>query len=68
MGATEMNIKEERIRRGWTQIDLSYFSRVPAAEISRIECGRLKPSTGQLDRIAKALGIEPGQISAEARA
>jgi transcriptional regulator with XRE-family HTH domain len=54
-----MIIKEERIRRGWTQTDLSYHSRVSAAEISRIESGRLKPSTAQIERIAKALGVKP---------
>lgn len=52
-----MSIREERIRRGWTQIDLSYHSRVPASEISKIENGRLTPSAGQIHRIARALGI-----------
>jgi transcriptional regulator with XRE-family HTH domain len=60
-----MSIKEERLRRGWTQTDLAYHSRVSAAEISRIECGRLKPSEGQITRIAKALGIKPDHIAAE---
>jgi transcriptional regulator with XRE-family HTH domain len=57
-----MSIKEERTQRGWTQIDLSYHSRVPASEISKIECGRLKPSPGQIERIARALGVQPEQI------
>jgi transcriptional regulator with XRE-family HTH domain len=66
MGAIEnMTIKDERIKKGWTQTDLSYFSRVPAAEISRIECGRLKPSAGQLERLAKALKIKPEQLAVE---
>ncbi len=58
-----MSIREERKRRGWTQTDLAYHSRVPAAEISRIECGRLKPSSGQLAKLAKALGIQPEVIA-----
>jgi transcriptional regulator with XRE-family HTH domain len=61
-----MSIREERIQRGWTQIDLSYHSRVPASEISKIECERLKPSPGQIERIARALGVPPKLISIEA--
>lgn len=57
-----MSIKEERKRRNWTQCDLSYHSRVPQAEISRIESGRLKPSLGQIERLAKALGVQPEQL------
>jgi transcriptional regulator with XRE-family HTH domain len=57
-----MSIKEERTQRGWTQVDLSYHSRVPASEISKIECGRLKPSPGQIERIAHALGVPPEKI------
>ena len=54
-----MSIREERKRRGWTQIDLSYHSRVTASEISKIESGRLIPSAGQIVRIARALGVRP---------
>jgi ribosome-binding protein aMBF1 (putative translation factor) len=57
-----MSIREERQKRGWTQTDLSYHSRVPAAEISKIETGRLKPSVGQLERLGRALGIRPDQL------
>ena len=57
-----MSIREERQRRGWTQVDLSYHSRVPASEISKIESGRLKPSMGQIERIARALGVRLEQI------
>jgi transcriptional regulator with XRE-family HTH domain len=63
MEATVMSIREERNKRGWTQVDLSYHSRVPASEISKIECGRLKPSLGQLERLARALGIRPEEIN-----
>ena len=56
-------IRDERIRRGWNQTDLAYHSRVSQAEISRIESGRLKPSAGQIERLARALGVSPDQIS-----
>ena len=58
-----MKIREERMRHGWTQIDLAYHSRVSASEISKIECGRLKPSPSQIERIARALGVCPDQVS-----
>ncbi len=57
-----MSIREERQRRGWTQIDLAYHSRVNPAEISRIESGRLKPSHGQLQRLARALGVHADEL------
>lgn len=57
-----MSIKEERQKRNWTQVDLAFFSRLNPAEISRIETGKLKPSPGQLQRIAKALGCRLEQI------
>jgi ribosome-binding protein aMBF1 (putative translation factor) len=58
-----MSVREERTRRGWTQVDLSYHSPVPASEISKIESGRLKPSLGQIERLARALGVRPEQIN-----
>jgi transcriptional regulator with XRE-family HTH domain len=58
-----MRIREERQRLGWTQTDLAYHSRVSNAEISRIESGRLKPSLGQLERLARALGVRPEEIN-----
>jgi len=58
-----MSIKEKRIRRGWTQIDLAYHSRLASSEISRIESGRLKPTDGQIQRLAKALGVSPNELT-----
>ncbi len=60
-----MSIRDYRQQRGWTQTDLSYHSRVSASEISKIESGRLKPSLGQIERIARALGVKPEQIDAQ---
>ena len=55
-------IREERRRRGWTQVALSYHSNVSTAEISRIESGRLRPTAGQLTRLAGALGVRPDEL------
>lgn len=58
-----MGIRDYRLQKRWTQTDLSYHSRVSASEISKIESGRLKPSLGQIERLARALGVRPEQIN-----
>lgn len=58
-------LKAERLRRGWTQIDLAYHSRVQPAEISRFETGIARPYPGQARRLAAALELEPGQLLEE---
>ena len=40
-----------RTERAWTQADLSHFSRMSTGDLSRIETGRLKPTTAQLLRL-----------------
>jgi transcriptional regulator with XRE-family HTH domain len=62
MEEQKMSIKEERQRRRWSQVDLAYHSRVSTSEISKIENGRLKPSVGQIERIARALGVRPDEL------
>ena len=58
-------MKAERIRRGWTQVELGARSTVSVAEISRIETGRLVPSPGQLKRLARALRLSPAHLLVE---
>jgi transcriptional regulator with XRE-family HTH domain len=57
-----VRMKAERLRRGWTQIDLAYHSRVHPAEISRFETGIARPYPGQARRLAAALCLEPSQL------
>lgn len=57
-----LKIKSERLRRGWTQTDLAYHSRVQPAEISRIERGQARPYPGQAARLAKALKLSPDEL------
>ena len=54
-----IRLKAERLRRGWTQIDLAYHSRVHPAEISRFETGNARPYPSQARRLAAALEIDP---------
>jgi transcriptional regulator with XRE-family HTH domain len=56
-------LREERLKKNWKQLDLAYRSRISQAEISRIECGRLIPTQGQLQRLAKALGVRPDELA-----
>jgi transcriptional regulator with XRE-family HTH domain len=57
-----LKLKEQRLRRGWTQQDLAYHARMAAADVSRIESGRLKPYPSQLARLARVLGITPEEL------
>lgn len=58
-------IKAERLKRGWRLDDLAHFSRVSAADISRIENGRLIPYESYTRRLAEALGIRPDELMEE---
>ena len=57
-----LRLKSERLRRGWTQTDLGFHSRMTTAEISRIETGRLRPYPGQVERLSRALGLRPSEL------
>lgn len=51
-------LRQQRERRGWTQLELSRRSGVPQPSISRIEAGdRLQPRVQLVARLAKALGV-----------
>ena len=58
-------LRAERIRRGWRLDDLAHFSRLSASEISKVETGRLRPSKGQLERLARALELDLNSLGAK---
>jgi transcriptional regulator with XRE-family HTH domain len=58
-----MKVRELRVRRGWTQLELSRHSGVHAADISKIESGRLVPFRTQLRRLARALRVKPEDLA-----
>jgi transcriptional regulator with XRE-family HTH domain len=60
-----LRIKQERLRRGWTQLQLAVKSRVSPAEISRIESGRTTPFPIHAKRLSKVLGIPEGELQQE---
>ena len=56
-------IRFERRKRNWRLEDLSHLSRVSAADISRIETGRMIPYPTHAKRLAEVLGIEPDELT-----
>jgi ribosome-binding protein aMBF1 (putative translation factor) len=64
---TTRRIKIERVKRGWRLEDLSHFSKVSAADISRIENGRLIPYVSYAERLANALGLRPEELTQEVK-
>ena len=59
-------MESERRRRGWTQTDLGYHSRMAQSDVSRIEQRRMIPTETYLRRIAHALGIPIDVLLSEA--
>ena len=55
-------IREVRILRNLTQEDLSELTDIGASSISKIESGYFHPTDENLDKIAKALKIEPYKL------
>lgn len=60
---TLRRIRVERRRRNWRLEDLAHFARVSAADISRIETGRMIPYPTHAKRLAEVLGIEPDELT-----
>src|SRR5574344_1228261 len=55
-------IREIRILRKLTQEDLSELTDIGASSISKIESGHFHPTDENLERIAKALKVEPYKL------
>ena len=55
-------IKEIRISRNLTQEDLSELTDIGTSSISKIESGYFHPTDDNLEKIAKALKIEPYKL------
>lgn len=55
-------IREIRISKNLTQEDLSELTDIGASSISKIESGYFHPTDENLERIAKALNVEPYKL------
>lgn len=56
-------LKELRRERFLSQEDLARESGVAAVTINRLENGKQQPTFKTIRRLAKALKVEPGQVS-----
>lgn len=61
-----MDIKDARKRAGFTQMQLSEATRIDQASISRMENGKQGITLEYLKRIAKALGVNLGELVGDA--
>lgn len=59
------NLKEWRVRRGWTQRDLQELSGVPLEAISRMEHGKQQPTWQTAIKLARALRISLDALATE---
>ena len=62
MGNLGENLRAARVKSELTQEQLSQRSDVQAGEISRIETGKRDPQVSTLLKLAKGLGVKPGQL------
>jgi transcriptional regulator with XRE-family HTH domain len=61
------NLRRLRERAGLTQAQLAELSDTTDATISRIERGRFLPSQQLLDRLAKAIQVDPSELVTRAK-
>lgn len=55
-------IRRHRDRLGWSQEDLAYEAGVNRTYIASLEAGQRNPSLDLMARLAKALGIDLGEL------
>ncbi len=56
------NLRAARKGLGLTQEEVAERSGVHATEVSRIEAGKRDPRVSTLQRLAKAVEVQPGQL------
>ena len=57
-----MNIRKYRIEKGLSQRELGELVGMTQQQIAQYENGKGKPKLETLDKLAKALGVKPGQL------
>ncbi len=59
-----LRIRQERLKRGWTQQQLAFFADVGVSDVSRIETGRVSdPYPTHAKKLARILGINPKELT-----
>jgi transcriptional regulator with XRE-family HTH domain len=56
------NVRQARLRRGWTQEDLAHATGLATVQISRIERGRREVRLTTLLRLLRALEVSPARL------
>jgi len=54
-----LNLTRLREARGWSRSELARRAKMTAADVGKIEAGRLRPYDSQLRKLARALGVPP---------
>ena len=68
MSPLALRIKELRSVKGWSQRELSRIAGVRQATVSHLESGNVKTvDLSILEKIAKALGCDPGYLLVKKR-
>ncbi len=62
MGALGQNLRAARQRLELTQEQVSQRSGVQAGEVSRIEAGKRDPQVSTMEKLARAVELEPWQL------
>ncbi|MEX0973253.1 MAG: helix-turn-helix transcriptional regulator [Solirubrobacterales bacterium] len=62
MSALGTNLRQARERLGLTQEQVAERSGVHSTEVSRIEGGKRDPKISTLERLARAVEVEPGRL------
>ena len=60
-----MKLKEACFERGFTQFDLHLVSNINVSKISHFENGYILPNRHEVQRIAKALDLNPQDLTFE---
>jgi len=58
-------LREQRVVKGLSQIQLSYLSKVPSTSISDFELGKRKPWPRARKALAKALKVSEAELFGE---
>jgi transcriptional regulator with XRE-family HTH domain len=57
------NLRRQRLTQFFSQAELARRSGLHTLTISRLEAGRVKPSTRTVRALAEALNITPGELA-----
>jgi ribosome-binding protein aMBF1 (putative translation factor) len=55
-------LKQARLARAWSQMDLAFRAEMAQSDISAIENGWRKPYPAQAKRLGKLLKLDPGEL------